>query len=172
MTAYKGFDSLFAKCYRYCMPVLKKYATTEQDAEDVFNEAMTIFWIRWKRGDIKNQKNIPAFICTTAKRLLLKLKKTQSKTVEDTVLEDEEAADDLLSRAFEKPSSQKAIFLKKAFSKLGQACQKLITAKYVYKHNYEGIAEDFGLKNGQVAKTQTHRCIKRIKTYFKEEQSK
>jgi len=154
------------------MPVLNKYAKTEQDAEDVFNEAITTFWIRWKRGEVKNQKNIPAFICTIARRLLHKLNKSQSNIVEESVLKDEEATDDLLNNILNKSSNPKVLLLKKAFYRLGKACQELINAKYVYKHSYQGIAEDFKLKNGGVAKTQTHRCIKRIKTYFAEELGK
>ncbi|MEZ4886967.1 MAG: sigma-70 family RNA polymerase sigma factor [Chitinophagales bacterium] len=170
MASYTEFNQLFKQCYRYCMPVLKKYATTEQDAEDAFTEAITIFWVHWKRGDVKNQSNIPAFICTTAIRLLHKINKKQVQIVEDTALKDEEAVDDLLDKSFGKSSTYKTLLLRKAFKRLGDACKQLITAKYIYKHSYENIAEDFGHKNAQVTKTQTHRCVQRIKTYFEEEQ--
>ncbi|MFK7906942.1 MAG: RNA polymerase sigma factor [Chitinophagales bacterium] len=169
MASYTKFDKLFKQCYRYCMPVLKKYAITEQDAEDAFTEAITIFWMHWKRGSIKNRKNIPAFVCTTAVRLLHKQNKNRVTTIEDKVLSDEAAVEDLLNNSLGKSLGHKTLLLKKAFKKLGEACQQLITAKYIYKHSYEEIAEDFGQKNFQVTKTQTHRCLKRVKTYYSKE---
>lgn len=148
------------------MPVLDKYVTTRQDAEDAFTEAITVFWLHWKRGDIKNQKNIPAFVCTTAIRLIYKKHNKNAPVIVDSLLSDRKAVADLLAVSSEKPLSFKKRLFKMAFEKLGNACRKLLIAKYLYEHSYEEIAEDFGHKNSSVAKTQTHRCIKRIKMHF------
>ena len=167
MTPYKEFNELFMQCYRYCMPVLSRYVSTKQDAEDAFTEAMTTYWLYAQRGDIKNQDNIPAFVCTTAIRLLYKQKKKGSKlAMVDADLSNKQAIEELLSLSLDQPLGYKQSLLKKAFEKLGKACQRLLIVKYIYEYSYEEIAEDFGHKTSHVAKTQTHRCIKRIKTYF------
>ncbi len=172
MKAYDKFDQLYEQCYKYNMSVLKKYAVTEQDAEDAFNEAITTFWMHWKRGDLKNQKNIPAFVCVTAIRLLGKWKKKKAETVEESILEQETAAEDFLNSMFEKIPNTRTLLMQKAFKRLGEMCQNLITSKYIYKHSYQDIAEDFGHKTSDVAKTQTYRCMKKVKAFFKEEVAK
>jgi len=154
------------------MPVLDKYVSTRQDAEDAFTEAMTVYWLHWKRGDIKNQDNIPAFICTTAIRLLYKQHKKNAPIIVDSLLSDRKAVEDLLYISMGKPLNYKKTLLQNAFSKLGEACQKLLIVKYIYEYSYEEIAEDFGHKNFHVSKTQTHRCIKRVKKYFADELAK
>lgn len=164
------FEEIFKKCHSYCMPVLKKYAVDTPQAQDVFLEAVTIYWLKTQEGSLKHQENIPAFVCTTAIRLIHRLRQKENRVqLVDNLAEgrysekdiDETLADYLTTTEH----SDKFKIVLSALNKLDNKCQKLIVAKYVYKHHYTNIAEDFSFSSLSAVKTATHRCMKKLKEW-------
>jgi len=150
------FKELYDSCATYCMKTLRQWTTNVQDAEDAFSEAISIYWIRYKQGKIKNHDNIKAYILKTALNLHRNKMKADKKVIDRALLDMENVS------VFDSFSSGKGSSLseemKVAFKKLGEDCRKLLTAKYVYGYKYEDIAEDMGRASGNSVKVQTFRC--------------
>lgn len=165
-----NFELLFSECYAYCMPVLKRKTFDTQLAEDAFLEAMTTYWMKVEDNTLKHQNNIPSFVCTIAVRLLYR---SQQKLKKKNQLERHHNEDPLITEIIEEFSDSgddSLDFLKTEFEKLGLKCRNLIFAKYVYNHSYKEIAEDFGIKSMEAAKTMTYRCFKKLKNYLSEKE--
>jgi len=138
------------------MKTLLQWTNRAQDAEDAFAEAISIYWIRYKQGKIKNHNNIKAYILKTALNLHRNKVKTDKQVIDQVIkdFEDITITPDILDENNSKNKSK----LKRAFKKLSEDCQKMLTAKYVYGYRYEDIAEDMGRTSGNSVKVQTFRC--------------
>lgn len=160
------FEALFTKCYAYCMPVLKRKTSDIQLAEDAFLEAITIYWMKVEEGSLKHQKNIPSFVCTISIRLLFR---KQQKLKNNFQLERFSEAEKPISeivQSFFSTDDDYLMSVQKVFGKLGEKCQDIILSKYVYNHSYKDIVEDFGITSVGTAKTMTHRCLNKLKSYL------
>ncbi len=151
-----GFKDLYESCREYCMKTLSKWTYNQQDAEDAFAEAISIYWIRFKQGKIKNHSNPKAYILKTA----LNLHRSKMKASKNEILKALQDYENLAAPDLE--YGIKDNFMEKemkiAFKKLNKACQKMLTLKYVYGYRYEDIAEDMGRTSGNSVKVQTFRC--------------
>ena len=150
------FKKLYDACSKYCMNSLLRWTKNKQDAEDAFAEAISIYWIRYKQGKIKNQDNIKAYVLRIALNLYRNKLKAENKIVDRALTEIEPVSFYLPEPLQEKTNGSK--FLSEAFKKISIDCQKMLTAKYVYGYKYEEIAEDMGRKSGNSVKVQTFRC--------------
>ncbi|MEM9546583.1 MAG: sigma-70 family RNA polymerase sigma factor [Bacteroidota bacterium] len=150
------FKELYESCSKYCMKTLLQWTNNEQDAEDAFAEAISIYWIRYKQGKIKNYSNPKAYILKTALNICRKKIKTDKRIINGAVKDFEEVIviPDYLDEFNVKDTSK----INQAFKKLSEDCQKMLTAKYVYGYKYEDIAEDMGRTSGNSVKVQTFRC--------------
>lgn len=151
------FKELYDSCARYCMKTLRQWTKNQQDAEDAFAEAISIYWIRYKQGKIKNHDNIKAYILKTALNTHRK-SINANKRIIDRALFDFEHVSDLLPDEIQQ-ESKISNEMKEAFKKISIDCQKMLTAKYVYGYRYEDIAEDLGRASGNSVKVQTFRCV-------------
>lgn len=150
------FKELYDLCKVYCMKTLKKWTSNQQDAEDAFAEAISIYWIRYNQGKIKNHDNIKAYILKTALNTHRNKIKADKKALDRARLDYENVSIlELDPKANESIASKE---MKIAFKKISEDCQKMLTAKYVYGYRYEDIAEDMGRTSGNSVKVQTFRC--------------
>ena len=162
MVEDKAFRSLYESSKDYCLRVLRKWTANESDAEEVFAEALSIYWIRLKQAKIKHQNNVPAYICTIAINLYKNRMKASSKIVDI-----EQTFDSLMWVNEQEDENPAIIQLRQAFKKLGEDCQQLLTAKYVYGYKYEEIAVDMGRSSANSLKVQTFRCTKYLMKLMK-----
>ena len=163
MNDQTAFKELYLSSKEYCFRVLSKWIISEEDTEDAFAEAISIYWIRFKQGKIKNHDNLKAYICKIALNLYRKKIKT-SRTISniDELSEFEHIPIDWFDNYQESDNESVKLF-RKAFKKLGIDCQRMLTAKYVYHYKYEDIAEDMGRANANSIKVQTFRCVQYLK---------
>jgi len=168
------FRKLYDSCSKYCMNSLLRWTKNKQDAEDAFAEAISIYWIRYKQGKVKNQDNIKAYVLRIALNLYRNKLKAENRMV-DRALFDVEPISFYLPEPFQEKSVASKL-LSAAFKKISIDCQKMLTAKYVYGYKYEEIAEDMGRKSGNSVKVQTFRCaqylLKMINSLREEEPNK
>jgi len=150
------FKELYDLCKEYCMKTLRKWTYNQQDAEDAFAEAISIYWIRFKQGKIKNHDNIKAYILKTALNTYRNKIKADKKVLDRAILDyDNVSILELDPQLHESKSGRE---MKIAFKKMSEDCQKMLTSKYVYGYRYEDIAEDMGRTSGNSVKVQTFRC--------------
>jgi len=168
------FKQLYNSCLKYCMNTLLRWTKNEQDAEDAFAEAISIYWIRYEQGKVKNQDNIQAYILKIALNTYRNKLKAEKRLINHALMDVEQVSFYLPDQLKEESFANQEI--KTAFKKISDDCQKMLTAKYVYGYKYEDIAEDMGRKSGNSVKVQTFRCaqylIKMIDSLRKESTQK
>lgn len=159
MNDQAAFKKLYKTSEEYCLKVLRKWTTNEEDAKDAFAEAISIYWIRLQQGKIKNQDNLKAYIC----KIALNLHRKKAKTSRTVLNVDDLSKYDHISLEwsdkFHEQDTESVKIFRKAFKKLGIDCQEMLTAKYVYHYKYEDIAEDMGRASANSVKVQTFRCV-------------
>ena len=160
------FQSLYEQCATYSMRYLSKYTQNIQEAEDVFAEAISIFWIKQKQGKVDNLQNIPAYVFTIAKNLYLSKKKKSIRVEDLDTLKKGNVDLTEEMKIFDEPTEVE-ILLREGFKKLNQLCQDILTMKYVYKYSYDEIAIQLERNSGDSIKTQSFRCMSKLRRLMK-----
>ena len=174
------FDKLFHEAYDYCIGYLRKITHSKVDAEDVFMEAIAMFWVLYKKGKIKNQSNLKAYIATIAKRLWFEKKRKEEKHKEypqapeivvqqaeaNTNLNDSTVFDLLIKAETEQAQNAELQARKNAFNNvfttLGKKCQQLLMATIVYKVRMKELMETLNYGSVQTVKDAKYRCKKEL----------
>ncbi len=137
----------------------------EDDARDIFQEAMIVLFEKSKSPDFVLTCQIKTYLYSVCRRLWLK-KLHQNRKIESQIENFDQIVpveDDL--EEHEKLNKQYLI-MRTAMGKIGEPCKSLIEAFYVHHKNMHEIAEFFGYTNADNAKNQKYKCLVRLKKLF------
>ena len=137
----------------------------EDDAKDVYQEAIIILYNKIKSGDFELSSKLKTYIYSVCRRIWLKKLSQQSKKsnniddFEDVIavefdVEQHEAKD----LQFEK--------MGESLLNLGEPCKTIIQDFYINNLSMQDICEKFGYTNTDNAKTQKYKCLQRLKKLF------
>ena len=138
---------------------------SEDDARDVFQEAMMVLYEKSKTPDFELTCQIKTYLYSVSRRLWLK-KLQQSRRIEsqvenfDRVVPVEEDLEE------HEKLNQQYLIMRTAMGKIGEPCKSLIEAFYVHRKNMHEIAGYFGYTNADNAKNQKYKCLVRLKKLF------
>ena len=138
---------------------------SEDDARDIFQEAMIVLYEKSKSPDFVLTCQIKTYLYSVGRRLWLK-KLQQNRRIESQVENFDQIVpveDDL--EEHEKLNKQYLI-MRTAMGKIGEPCKSLIEAFYVHHKNMHEIADFFGYTNADNAKNQKYKCLVRLKKLF------
>jgi len=138
---------------------------TEDDARDIFQEAMMVLYEKSKLPDFELTCQIRTYLYSVCRRLWLK-KLQQSRRIESQVelfekvipVEEDLEDHDKLNHQYQ--------IMRTAMGKIGEPCKSLIEAFYVHRKNMNEIAGFFGYTNADNAKNQKYKCLVRLKKLF------
>jgi RNA polymerase sigma factor (sigma-70 family) len=138
---------------------------TEQEAKDVYQDAMIAFYERVQQPDFVLTCKIKTYVYAVCRRLWLK-RLTQKKRYHgnideaETFLQVEEemkSIDDLESDYLR---------MNTAMAGLGEPCVSIIRDFYVHGRSMEEISARYGYTNADNAKNQKYKCLQRLKKLF------
>jgi len=138
---------------------------TEDDARDIFQEAMMVLYEKSKQPDFELTCQIKTYLYSVSRRLWLK-KLQHARRIEtqienfDNVVAVEEDLED------HEKLTQQYLIMRTAMGKIGEPCKSLIEAFYVHHKNMQEIAGFFGYTNADNAKNQKYKCLVRLKKLF------
>jgi len=137
----------------------------EDDAKDVYQEAIIILYNKIKSGDFELSSKLKTYIYSVCRRIWLKKLAQQSKTTgnvsdfEDVIAVDVDVEEhEEKDLQFEKMGS--------ALKNLGEPCKTIIQDFYINNLSMQDICEKFGYTNTDNAKTQKYKCLQRLKKLF------
>lgn len=139
---------------------LSTYGCHEQNAEDIFQEALLIY-VRKKEDPSFHLSVEPFFYVRNVCKLLWYNQQRKQGNLPTYDLERDVAS--IEDEWFEK--EMKLSIVEKAIEQLGEQCQQLLHMFYVLGLKMVDIAEKIGLRNEKVAKTQKYRCIQKAKEH-------
>ena len=157
-------EKAFVKIYKYFPKVSRficKYGGTKEEAQDVFQEALLIFYRKAKTPNFKLTSRIETYLFSICKYLWkdqLKQKNKQTNAFEQAFLKDE-------TIPVEKhlQEEEKYQLAEKALKSIGDKCLKLLSLFYIDKKKMQEIAKLLGFTSESSAKTPKYKCLERAK---------
>jgi RNA polymerase sigma factor (sigma-70 family) len=169
-----GKDDLVLKyLYKTLLPRIKKYIISnsgdENDAKDIFQDAVMIFYKYVKLGKFDESNEIGAFVYTVSRNLWINVAKKRNRSValtEETPITGfhGDADQELISQ-------ERETYVVNMFSKLGETCKTLLMYATFNKLSMKEIAEKMGFNSENVAKTKHYKCKQRLIELVKENTS-
>ena len=138
---------------------------TEQEAKDVYQEAVMAFYERVQQPAFVLTCKIKTYLFAVARRLWLK-KLAEKKRFNGSIDEVETflGVEDEMADIHEKERRLKR--MGSSLDGLGEPCRSIIEDFYVKDFSMEDISAKFGYTNADNAKNQKYKCLMRLKKIF------
>jgi RNA polymerase sigma factor (sigma-70 family) len=144
--------------------VLKNNGNLEE-ANDIFQDAVLVFFKQVRNGSFKAEYDIDAYIYTIAKNLWIKRAMKITKNVPLEYLnETQTIAENALETVI---TEEKAEALEALMNKVGEECKKLLKLVAYEKRSMKEICVEMNYSSENVAKTYHYRCKKKFTEFIK-----
>lgn len=139
---------------------------TEEEAKDIFQEAMIVFYNNLKNIEFKLDCKIKTYIYSVSRRLWLnelKLKNKFNGNLDDNqnYIEIDEETEETYQT-----NERKFKVMGESLDELGEPCTTILKDFYVRKYSMTEIADNMGYTNTDNAKNQKYKCLQRLKKIF------
>lgn len=153
---------LYKKHYRMMLHLVLKNNGSEVEAQDVFQDALILFWEKAQKPDFVLTAKITTFLYSICQNLWLKeLSKKQRISFEEK--------DEAIIEDWEQNERIQAIHI--CINKLNETCRKILQLYYFDNLSMQDIAQKLGLANADTTKSKKYKCKKElddlVKKYFK-----
>jgi RNA polymerase sigma factor (sigma-70 family) len=158
-------ETIYKENYPMVQTLITNNSGTEDDARDIFQEAMVVLYEKACSGHFELHCKLKTYLYSVSRRLWLK-KLYLAKKYTGDIAEIEEMVsveEDLESH---EQQGRELVVMQKALMTLGEPCKSLIKAFYLDKKNMTDIADVFGYTNADNAKNQKYKCLMRLKKLF------
>lgn len=151
-------DQLYKKYYRMMTKIVLSNNGTEEEAKDVYQEALLAFWQKAARGELVLTSKISTYlysICLNQWRKELDRKsRLSSEEVDGEDYQQHEAKERLR-------------IVKECIDQLGDVCKNVLTYYYFDGLNMQDIAKKMKFANTDTAKTKKYKCKKKLDSLIK-----
>jgi DNA-directed RNA polymerase specialized sigma24 family protein len=155
------FTELYENCYPIVARFVKRNNGTQQDAKDIFQDALIIFYEKTLEKNLLISVSDGAYILGIAKHLWLKKFSKDKKTIS---LNEMEATITIPGDYFPETADFKIMnFLEQ----VGRKCMDLLTAFYYHKESMKEIKKLFGYSSQHTATVQKYKCLEKIRNSVK-----
>lgn len=158
----RALDYLYRKYYRMMTNIVLKNSGTEEEAKDVYQEALLVFWQKASSGNLVLTSKISTYlysICLNQWRKELDRKSRLSGEMVD-------------SMEFQSHEDQERLsIVMKCIEELGDTCKKILTYYYFDGLSMSDIAKRMNFANTDTAKTKKYKCKMKLDNLIKERYS-
>ncbi|HLT82040.1 MAG TPA: sigma-70 family RNA polymerase sigma factor [Cyclobacteriaceae bacterium] len=158
----KALEFLYKKYYRMMTKMVITNSGTEEEARDIYQDALIVFWQKATSGNLVMTSKISTYIysiCQNLWRKELDRKKRLSNETNDTpVLMDTD-------------SKEREQIIARCINQLGETCKKVLMYYYFEEMSMQDIAERLGFANTDTAKTKKYKCKKKLDELIKAQYS-
>lgn len=159
----RSLNIIYRQHYQMVVNMVMNNGGNLQEAKDVYQEALIVFYEKVKEEDFELNCLIKTFLYSVSRRLWLK--QLQRKVKFSGTLVDTEDFIELESEdIIEKEDQYSAMHF--ALEGLGEPCKSILKDFYLKNSSMEEITEKFGYTNADNAKNQKYKCLKRLKKQF------
>ncbi len=161
-----AINTIYKENYHVIQSLIAKNNGTEDDAKDIFQEAMVILYEKSKNSDFKLTSKISTYLYAISRHLWLKKLQKLGRIPTKSIEHIEDIVENEVEFEIIEEKEQALLRMEQSIEKLGEPCRSLIKAFYIEKNNMQAIAERFGYTNAENAKTQKYKCFVRLKKIF------
>ncbi len=164
----KVLDEVYIKCYRQVRSFILKNSGTANDAEDVYQESVIILFENAMKGKLdKIEASVSTYLYKIARNKWLYHLRRQNRNPEYLV--DIQGINfESLEESEENTSLQWDEKLHQVLNKLGNPCRDILLDFYYFRQSMEQIAQTFGYKDMNSAKSKKNKCMNRARQIARE----
>jgi RNA polymerase sigma factor (sigma-70 family) len=158
----KALELIYKKYYRMMTKLVITNSGTEEEARDVYQDALVVFWQKARSGNLVLTSKMSTFIysiCQNLWRKELDRKKRLSH----------EEKDSPTTIDMDGPEREKIIA--RCIDQLGDTCKKVLMFYYFDELSMQEIADKLGFANTDTAKTKKYKCKQKLDELVKSQYS-
>lgn len=169
-----GDDQALALVYKFYRAefiswLLKTYKCTTDEAKDIYQIAILIFYENVKNGKItKLKSSIKTYLFAIGKNKVMEEKRAKTKFIHQ-----EERMFHLIHEPAEEGKEDMREYhvktVEKCLQKLGDPCRSILEQYYYHKMSMRDITARLGYKNPDTLKNLKYKCMNRLKKLVEEE---
>lgn len=156
-------DHLYKKHYKMMFNIVLSNNGTEQEAKDIYQEALIVFWQKAINKDFVLTSKISTYLYSVCLNLWRKELDRKNKLSSETVDGEE-------YQTFEK--EERAKIVRECIGELGDVCKSVLSYYYFDGLSMEDIAKKMNFASTDTAKTKKYKCKKRLDELIKSRFSK
>ena len=153
-----ALEFLYKKYYRMMTKLVISNSGTEEEARDVYQDALIVFWEKARKGNLVMTSKISTFIYSICLNLWRKELDRKSR------LSNEEKENSVF---IEIEKQERIRVIHESLDELGDTCKKILMYYYFDGLSMNDIAEKLGYANTDTAKTKKYKCKKRLDELIK-----
>ena len=150
--------------YKQHFPAVKQYVLqnsgTTNDAEDMFQEALTILWLKVKEGSLLPNSEPGAFLFQVAKNKWLDVVRSAAHK-HMRILHDERQPDVRSEMADD--TEEKLARLREVYARLDDKCRQVLDQFYFERKDLATIASAMGVEEESI-RTIKYRCMMKLRS--------
>jgi len=161
----KSLEIIYSDNFPVVLRMILQHNGTEDDAKDLFQEAIIILYEKACKGDFTLTSRLKTFLYSVCRHLWLKkLQGNHGLYALPSELEEIIPAEEIVDD--HEAKDEQFRIMEKAMDSLGQPCKTILEDYYLHKLSMQEIAEKFGYTSSENAKNQKYKCLMRLKKMF------
>lgn len=144
---------LYKKHYRMMLRLVMRNSGTEEEARDVFQEALIILWQKVRSSDFVLTSKLSTYLYSVCQNLWRKELERKARLTR-------EEKDDIVEQNWEEKERQR--LLRQCLEQLGDTCKQVLMMYYFDRMSMKDIAEQMGFASADVAKTKKYKCMQEL----------
>lgn len=148
-----ALDYLYKKNYRMMVKMIIKNNGSEEEAKDIYQEALIVFWQKALSKDFTLTSKISTFLYSICQNLWRKELERKSRLSNE---------DSDHPEILDIDKKERIEIINQCISDLGETCKKILNYYYFDKLSMNDIAEKMGFANSDTAKTKKYKCKKEL----------
>ena len=154
----KALDYLYRKHYKMMTNIVLKNNGTEQEAKDIYQDALIIFWQKVISNQLVLTSKISTYIYSVCLNLWRKELERKSKL-------SNEQKDEI--EYIDQDSKERSRIIRESIAQLGDTCKHILMYYYFDDMSMQDIADKLGMANTETVKTKKYKCKKRLDSLIK-----
>jgi DNA-directed RNA polymerase specialized sigma24 family protein len=155
-------EELFIELYEEVFPkvavFIKKMGGDLEDTQDVFQDALVIYYEKTRSADFIIEVNEKAYLIGICKHLWFQKQRRDSQN---------QKLDDTINCGSEQEEPRVSSTILHFVERAGKKCLDLLQSFYYEKRSMTEIAEQFNFSNEHSATAQKYKCLEKIRTIIK-----
>jgi RNA polymerase sigma factor (sigma-70 family) len=159
-----ALKQLYQENYVMILKLVVNNSGTEQEAKDVYQEAIIHFYERLSQQDFELTCKIKTYLYAVCRKLWLQRLAQRSKFLS---IEEGDRVADVDSAVSEMEAKERNFtVMSESLDKLGEPCRSILEDYYLKGMGMDQITEKFGYTNADNTKNQKYKCLQRLKKFF------
>jgi RNA polymerase sigma factor (sigma-70 family) len=154
----KVLEHLYSKHYRMMVRMVQQNSGTEEEAKDIYQEALISFWQKAASRKLVLTSKISTYLYSICQNLWRK-ELDKKRRFSDEEVDKEEFQD------YEE--QERLRIVKECLDELGDVCRKILTYYYFDGMSMTDISKKLNFSSTDTAKTKKYKCKKKLDTLIK-----